>query len=239
MRVSRRFLCIMILSILFCNLIINAKASNTNYLLGINVGDEYIWQVSIVDEYSLKKVISLEILNKNDYRLGVQMKIVITGIDIKGDEWFIYYDLWPFTKYEFKVNPYPYGDRLIILNMNPVKYGTGLYSYYYAPLDYKVSFFYPIPLTTYLKEAYKIKAHYKMNETTLTYTESLYKVNFYFDNDSGILTTINYVLNNGTKIYEFSLIDKLPNYYVPTILGIIPIIMIGIIYLIMKKKHIF
>lgn len=110
MRKRLFFFIIIIFNIFVFNISVSA---NTQYQIGVNLGDEFVWQVTKVDANGIKEAFGFSnwkqyIRSKGgDERLNVIKKINITQIDQVSDGWTLEYNYWQWipSDNEFLVQP--------------------------------------------------------------------------------------------------------------------------------------
>ena len=213
----------MLLSIFAMSMMINGSAAV--YTLGVSKNDEFVYQVTTVDEDGLETVFGTgwaSYLGEGSVK-GVKWKYLITKIDEETTYWKVTMSFWDATVGEFEEFP-DSTVYLVTIYKDPAS-SSGIY------------YFCPTPVSNYLEAAYGASSSYEVEGNSYTYTNSYYNIDHVltFDSSSGAMSSMKYVYV-GKTIWEIRLSSTIPGYELPILLGITAVSTIGLIYIVMKKK---
>ena len=225
MKSKKLFFGLMLLSLFILSNMLSAQAAVYNIQVAEN--DEFIYEVTTVDEAGLEAVFGADWAGDmgSSGIIGVKEKFIITSIDDTSTSyWKITMQHWNPTTVAFTEFP---------------DSGTYTDHVYKDPADaFYVSLFVPTPVSSYLTVVAGKSTLMESSGNTITFDWDIIKTGFdlvYTYNNNGVTSSYAYVYV-GKTIWEVTLGGLIPGYDLAILLGISAVSMLSIIYIVMKKK---
>lgn len=224
MKSKKLFFGLMLLSLFILSNMLSAQAAVYN--IGVAENDEFIYEVTTVDEAGLEAVFGTNWASTmgSSSILGVKEKFIITTVKEETNYWKITMQHWNPTTTDFEEYP-----------------DSGTYTdyVYKDPVDASFAYlFVPTPVSSYLTAIAGKYTDVKSSGNTITYDCDFMKTGLDMEitfNDNGVMSSMGYVYV-GKTIWEITLGGLIPGYDLAILLGISAISMLSIIYIVMKKK---
>ncbi len=245
---------VLLLHIIFLSATVQVQAAS--YSMGLEKGTEIILEVKTFDKKGLKDVFGdgwEEAIPEEADEAGLRSKIIVREVDkdteidlgILGeyDAFGIEADIWEWTDEEFEEEPDEEEFEIVWFqdpdDINDAYDVVGGYAY-----DVTMPFV-PIDVAKFLDEIDEWKEdedheEWKTKDNTVIhdsiFDEETFVEVFIYDTGNGFLTGYKIFDEDGVLVYEYGLVETIPGYEIPLILGLSGIFTIGLIY-IMKKRN--
>jgi len=224
MKSKKIFFGLMLLSLFILSNMLSAQAAVYN--IGVAENDEFIYEVTTVEEDGLEAVFGADwasYLGPEGIK-GVKEKFIITTIKEETTYWKITSQHWDPTTAAFSEYP---DSSAYYMNIYKDPDDAGY-----------VFFFVPTPVSSYLAVIAGKYTDVKSSGNTITYDFDFIKTGLDWEitfNNDGVMTSWAWVYV-GKTIWELTLGGLIPGYDLAILLGISAVSMLSIIYIVMKKK---
>jgi hypothetical protein len=225
-----------------------SKVTATNYGIGVNKNEDLIWKCKVCNNAEMDVILGTDWDNSGIFTnlsQGTRMRWKINSAEINSTMSSIEYDIWYWTasdnwgtkdnisRIEFLVDPNDYSENYSFLNNTSF-----------------VPFWFPIPVGEYIGGlSLKLNIWYDVDNRVLpTINVDIPKDNIVLGypnkdikiialyNDQGILNSYKLYGKGNTVIIDIVL-DSLPFYVIPSLIGLVTVITVSIILYFKKKKR--